>query len=550
MRLSLRPSVADGPRGKPLRASLITAACALTWLVLGGSSAWTAAPEQPATVTASAPNVSPAATENVPFINSDVKSDRSAGKNSGWFKNPAATIEDIFTVYEAGRAFAREAYESLGEAEFNKALDTRKIALELEKGRVEFTGIDGVPIARVLHEPTGTAYLFIDAELIQADSPHLLQYISRLHTQSGYTRKDGLKGRDVVLVWMQDDRVTNVELQEKPRLLSRRYWREYWRAIYKKPTLDNVVFGVGCGILQTIFGLAVSAAKVYIDPSAEFLMEPALLNFLFGTAIGSFSSTYRNWVLNGDPKTTVLRSGMISAIYAYTLTFSSQAGLQSVTFMDTAGVLTNAKIWSNILANNWAKIEWTQWAKIKATERADSGVYTVPLPYLKLERDADGEKTARSLRLKKYDFKVTERDINHQIYAYLPPQFLRTADLIGMTLSLPVLGIAIPIGSIALWSSIPIVKYATLKWAEKNHPKSAAELKMREDWEKFRRLPLTFPVRVYKAGRDLIWNLWNQRGAQAPLRPEGLSTAQYKAALQEYNRSVVNELKYRCQSLF
>lgn len=538
MRLSLR--------------SKIVSILAIVFLSLSFSS--------PASWAAGSDSTEPKTFSNIPFLGGQPPLDSQNGQPvdvPGWFPDPAQTIDNLLSLYEEGRAFAKHEHERLGADEFNKALNEGRMQIHRPEGAVEFTLIDSVPTARIIHEPTGTAYIFLDADHISKDSPHLAQYIARQHHFAGTTRRDGIKGRDAVLVWLQDHNIKNVELSEKPRMFTRQYWKEYWRGVYKKPTRDTAIFGVACGILQTGVGLAVSALKVHFDPSAEFLIEPAVLNFIFGTSIGTYVSTYRNWVTNGSNSIIgqSIRSSTVSVTFAYTLAFTTG---QSVSFMDTAGLLTNLALWTNIMGNNWSKTEWTQWAKIKERERADTKVYNIPLPYISLEESkshsqdslgaTEEERPSSSkLKLKTYDWALSQRNINHQIYAYLPPQFLRTADLVGITLSLPILGAPLPIGTIALWSSIPIVKYSTLKWAEKYYPQSAEDLQLRKTWNDFLKSPLRLPKKLYTVSRDYMRKIWHYGTEQRKVSkfPGNMTRSQYKKSISDYNKNVVASLSER-----
>lgn len=446
----------------------------------------------------------------------------------GWFPRPMDVINDIFQVFDFGVSEITKNYENIDYSEWLKLIESNKVAFSHELGKIEYTLIDGEPVIRIVHKATGNAFLMLDATKISKDSEHLKQYIARQHMFAGLDEKGKARGRDAVLLWFQPnvqdsnsasinsninvsegaaDRIVDIEYSPKPITKMARL-KDYWRGIYKKPTRDTVVFGLGSAILQTAMGLGVSAMKVAVDPTAPFLMEPAMLNFLFGTVIGTFSSTYRNWVYETNPSmmAATLKGSAVSAAYAFSLVYLTSGGFSSLTIMDAAGIMLYTKIASNILANNWGKQEWTQWARVKTTERADSKVYEINLPKLKSP------------------IKIKQRDINYQIYAYLPPQFLRTADLIGIALSLPYLGFPIPLGSLALWTSIPIVKYATLKWAEKNYPESAEKLKLREKWNEFKKFPITVPIKFYQQTLKIIQvtpqtisNIWQTIRNQVPV---------------------------------
>lgn len=482
---------------------------------------------------------------------------------NGWFPRPMQTIDELFALYEYGNQEIQNKFGNLEYQEFIALVEKDKVRIEHPTlGKVNYTMIDGEPVVRMVHKASGTSFMFLDSSRINKESEHLKQYIARQHM---FTGADSQKkpGRDVVLMWFQSniateegptatsmrDQIHAVEFSPRPSTLMSRV-REYWRGIYKKPTRDTVIFGLGSAVIQTAMGLGVSALKVAVDPSAPFLMEPAMLNFLFGAVIGAYSSTYRNWVYETNPSmiATTLKGSTISALYAYSLVYMTQGGLSSLSIMDAGGLLLNAHIMSNMILNNWGKQEWTQWARVKTAERMDSNVHQVKLPFVK------------------EPVNVKQRDINYQIYAYLPPQFLRTADLVGITLSLPLLGFPLPLGSIALWTSIPIVKYATLKWAEKYYPETAESMKLRENWNEFKKIPLRLPVKMYqqslriiKGTPSVLGNWWQSIAESIPVLNKTVDATKIDPKNEQAWSDLWSELKpeairapvkLRCEALF
>lgn len=463
------------------------------------------------------------------IIENDQNSQRASDQSdqSGWFPKPLDVINDIFEIFDFGVSEISKNYEHLDYNEWLELIESGRVQFNHELGKIEYTLIDGEPVIRIVHYETGTAFLLLDSTKINKNSDHLKQYLARQHLFSGANGQGSTRGRDAVLLWFQPkvqdpstlvsfnmdkavgaaDRIVDINYSPKP-ITTMSKLKEYWQGIYKKPTRDTVAFGLGAAILQTAMGLGVSALKVAIDPSAPFLMEPAMLNFLFGAVIGTYSSTYRNWVYesNSSMMAATLKGSAVSAAYAFSLVYLTNDGFSSLTIMDAAGIMLYAKIASNILLNNWGKQEWTQWARVKTMERVDNKVYEINVPKLK------------------EPIKVKQRDINYQIYAYLPPLFLRTADLIGISLSLPYLGFPLPLGSLALWASIPIVKYTTLKWAEKTYPESAKKLQLREKWNAFKQFPIQAPARFYQQTLKIIQltpevmsNIWQTIRNQAPI---------------------------------
>lgn len=439
-------------------------------------------------------------------------------EEQGWFPKPMDTINELFDLYEWGASELEKKYPEIEYKKWLELINKKEVQFTHPTlGKIKYTLIDGEPIIRLVHARTGTAFLFLDSTKINKNSEHLQQYVARVNMFSGVNdhemQKNSQQGRDAVLIWFQPEVMAPVVAETDiispfdrgpvaDELINQTYRidyhpkpttkmgkiRKWWQGIYKRPNRDAVAFGVACGVLQTVMGLSVSAMKVYFDPSAPFLIEPAVLNFIFGVTIGIFSSTYRNWVYETSPSMfqSTMRGSAVSLSYSYSLTYMTQGGWSALSIMDTAGLLTNAHLISNMLMNNYSKTESTYWAKVKSLARTDNEEYNVKIP------------------LVEKPFKVKQRDINYQILSYLPPQALRTADLIGISLSLPLLGWPLPLGSMLFWGSTPIVKYATLKWAEKNYPEEARALKLRESWEDFKRFPITVPVKVFKQTLKLI----------------------------------------------
>lgn len=353
---------------------------------------------------------------------------------------------------------------TLAEDEIKSAVNKNEIFLEDAVGRAEVYAVNGTHAIRVVHHASELAVFYFPREGAEKSSNHVRQIIARQHIMSGKTRADHGNGRDIIAVWAKNGDKSETEYLPRPTKLSPRWWAEWWQSIYKRPSYGDVVMGTACGLMQTSLALCVAGAKTWLDPRTSMDYSPAAISFLFGTVIGIWNSTYRNFTLNGSKLSQTAKSTSVGALFAYSTMFASGKGYEVLNILGTAGLLANLHVISNLFAKQWAKTEWHQFNRIRNEMRVNA----VPLKF--------GN-----------DIEINQAAIEHQII-YLIPFTLTLADLTGVSVGFPWLG-TIPLGKLLLWSSIPFAQYAVLKYAEGQKYTIATEL--RERWESTKRLPIS-----------------------------------------------------------
>ena len=380
-------------------------------------------------------------------------------QSSLWHDQNKQTFDEVFELYLTAERRGIELRKELGLTEFRRQVEGNEIFFE-EKGlgQVEFTTINDKSVIRLVHTKTETSYLFLDEDRVPKGSKHLEQWIARQNIHAGTSRLDGMRGRDVIVVWTKAHKFSNVDSHVRPSQGGGRWWSQYWKAIKKKPSAMHWKFGVTCGLIQVAAASCISGVAYWTGASESFNYAPLVLNAVFGTGIGVGVSTYKNWIqISKNRKRQVLKSSVVSIAFAALLMASTKGGeLASSGFLTAAGITALLHIASNVYANNWAKTEFMQWVFVKERARVDQGDYLLRIPGTQV--------------IIATPFKTT--DVYMQIHSYVPLNMTRLSDLMGVPLAMPL-----------LWSSIPLVQYKTLVWAEKNQPKEALEMRLREKWE-------------------------------------------------------------------
>lgn len=363
-------------------------------------------------------------------------------------------------LYRTAVDFARKRFEEIKDSvhgDMQKAdelyraeIDQRKMIYQnKELGSAEFTNIDQSTIVRMI-DKMGTVIVFIHAQYVKRDSAHLAQYLSRQHSVAGKT------GRNVIIVWHDDQQFLSADEHLKPSKLSTSYWKGYLNAIYKPATFDSLCFGIISGLAQATMTGILGFIQNGFTPHVAVLAASV---FGFGSVIGTYASTYRNVVFYSDSKVSqILKQSVVSFAFAYML-FS----LNQLTFGDANHVTSFSEYMSlllNIFLSSSAKNEFSQWAKIKDLVRADLKEFKVKIPFVD-----------------KY-FSFSERDVNYQMKVQLTTQGIRTADLLGYQFTIPTTSgpYTIELGKILLWLSAPVVHFTVKHWALKNYPETAKEL--------------------------------------------------------------------------
>jgi hypothetical protein len=333
---------------------------------------------------------------------------------------------------------------------YRAEVDQRKMSYQnQELGSAEFTNIDDSTIVRMI-DKMGTVIIFIHAQYVKRDSAHLTKYLSRQHSVAGKT------GRNVIIVWHDDNQIISAQKELKAPKWSASYWKGYLNAVYKPATFDSLCFGIISGLAQATLTGILGFIQNGFTPNVAVLAASV---FGFGSVIGTYASTYRNVVFYSDSKVSqILKQSVVSFAFAYML-FS----LNQLTFGEASHVTSFSEyigLLLNIFLSSSAKNEFSQWAKIKDLERADMSEYSVKIPFLNKS------------------FSFSERDVNYQMKVQLTTQGIRTADLLGYQFTIPTSNgpITIDLGKILLWLSAPVVHLSVKHWALKNYPETAKEL--------------------------------------------------------------------------
>jgi hypothetical protein len=101
------------------------------------------------------------------------------------------------------------------------------------------------------------------------------------------------------------------------------------------------------GTAQAVLALGLAAFHLMMAGTA-IAWAPIVFTLVFGTVIGTFMSTYRNWTYRGPWYSQLVKSALISAAFAYPLTLLTHHW----------SVTANALILLNIGLNNAGKVAW------------------------------------------------------------------------------------------------------------------------------------------------------------------------------------------------
>ncbi|MEK6553616.1 MAG: hypothetical protein AABZ31_00100 [Bdellovibrionota bacterium] len=453
-------------------------------------------------------------------------------------------------IFAAARVEIDALIAQVGEEKFRlDYLDANKVIhVDGEYGKMEFTNIDGFPVGKITHQPSGVSFLVYDENEIARASKHLEIYIARQHYDAGATRKEthyidanGKKqkiraGRDIILMGIKtESREVNVEVSARKRGI-----KNWWHATYKTPTKRNVMEGFFSGILQFGSSYALAEMVSHILPGYVHGDTPLMVagfTFAFGTVIGIWNSFYQNWRARGPKWARDLKAMSLSLAYYFGVSVVTGAGVQQLTMIDPSTSLTQtvgffqaffdaiasdpaqyaadqassftkwmtsitglgslalaAKMhfYHNFLANNELKNVGYWLQRIQEIERRDLKVYSkdIPIP-IGIQRNAETDK----LEVKTWDMKVaiSKRFINRQIIYYLPVNWTKFVDQVwfGTTIGPAINGTLPPyfpfISMAGFWTIVIGSTYWMNYWGYKKHKDAAERLKIRED------VPYYFP---------------------------------------------------------
>ena len=318
-------------------------------------------------------------------------------------------------------------------------------------------------------------------------------------------------GRDTIVVWYHHKGVEKDQKFKVPASrLSMKFWKEYWHKIWEKPQFNEVILkekGIRKAkvLFSGDFALAIGSASAqglaalglaygfhkYLGQDMSYVLPT--LSLIWGGVIGVFNKTYRNIVYDGSHLAQTIKGWMVSLSFSYTYVIVTQ-GLGSVVGFSAAVLEKNFHIFSNNLLTNWAKTWWNQFTRIRvlAGELLDDFQGKVsPERLAKIEEQFKryrlGDNTFNQLKavldsteksIKKA--KIEKAGVSSQTF-YLGSFILKLGDLVETRVAIPGFGENVPLGRIAFVLSIPLVRWAVIKYAEAHNAIVAPEL--RREWE-------------------------------------------------------------------
>ena len=231
-----------------------------------------------------------------------------------FIENQDAIVEQVFDLVEKLEVKTIEMRQSLGNEKYETMVEQGKskdiLGIQVPGlGKAEPTTVKptpeekGVIITRVVHEATGIAFIIIDNR-ISLDSAHLRQLIARQHLDANNS-----KGRPVLLIQIDSQELAepgapsvraqskdyDVTYRPKPTSLAAK-WREWREATWVNPSKWDFALSQFCAAGQIGITCAMGELQKIADPShAKPYLNTALLSYVFATAVGTFSSTWRNW---------------------------------------------------------------------------------------------------------------------------------------------------------------------------------------------------------------------------------------------------------------
>ncbi len=312
-----------------------------------------------------------------------------------WEANRGAILAQAQILRERVEALAQRRWHELGADDFQDAVEKGKIFLDdsiLGRGEINSLQVDGkrVWFVRVVHAPTQLSIFFLDQNIPRdidgvhngfASShlsiirllvkihdvlcgSHLRQIMARQVIDAGANRKDGEKGRNVVIAWERNGftpwqrggRVTVTDFREKPVYHSRAWWKAYWYATWKMPIFRDLAFGVSLGLLQGVLMYKV------ISYGGGTSLIPVMYTTFFGALIGTLISTYKNWTYRGTALSQYVKIFSISLLFAFPVEISmfiSAHGLSAMLHLAVLWAMTS-HVFFNGWINNLGKAVWAQ----------------------------------------------------------------------------------------------------------------------------------------------------------------------------------------------
>ena len=298
----------------------------------------------------------------------------------------------------------------------------------------------------------------------------LRKYIARQHREAGISRRDGVDGRHVVVVW-KEKHALKTEIFAKPERFTREWWSDGWATTYTKPTAAQVNAGVIAGLTQIPVGLIPPTLVYLFNGTSQFYWQMAALNYMFGTTIGIYGTTYSNWVNAG--KKTGFRYNLSHAMKASSISLAFSAALAlwvpeiytggesyqflSLTTLSIVGYLLSSAVFNNFLKSNVRLLP-----RVREKARANTYEYEMQLPLL-------GKKIS-----------LSRKNVEYQIFTETPLNLVKNLDLIKFDLpggGLPFMNLSrITLATLAVLSGPSVSWYASTRY-----PKAAQEMGLYRD---------------------------------------------------------------------
>lgn len=297
-----------------------------------------------------------------------------------WAESHEQDVQPILELASELEKHTQDLEARFGNAKIEEMLLRGDIVIERAGlGKADMKLIDGVRVPRVVLESNSNAYLLLDSAKIETTSSHLRQYVARVHMDSGKT------GRNLSLLWFESYDLTQlreihaVESLPKPKAMSMLWWKEYFYSKYKKPTLNDVSMALAVGTgMQATLATVVSLVKSHVF-GTPMAWEPTIWTAFFGLGIGTFNSTYKNWVVNsGNKLTRVLKGQTVSSMFALGLILLTSDGgfgqrLSRINIMSSEGLLLHTSVLANGLMNNSVKDFWSRITSLRDKARQNVG---------------------------------------------------------------------------------------------------------------------------------------------------------------------------------
>lgn len=350
-----------------------------------------------------------------------------------------------------------------------------------EFGQTEITLLDGQLCARVVYAPTNENVVFLGTSL---ETDHAEMFKARLR----YNRQSAFHV-------IEDHQINNSLELSVPESL-REKWEVYKKAVYVKPTKQQIRFAFVVGSLQVAALQGYLVLKHYVgstklktgsDSSSEiFLMSG--LSFVLGTFRGVYGRTFKNWELTfSTPVTSYLKQsafGIFSKYLYYTLKY---------TIIDGTGIQPFFKPidFANLHHNTHYHI-FTNTAFSSANK---SGWFSLPSLWESLGR---GRENVRFKFLgREFNLGINQNQLNFQL-VYLIPFLASKLDLIYEADGRGILLVSMGIGLVLNESILRVIQFRAIRRAKRTglqedieyKDKVNAFIKLRVDYAKKKVKPI------------------------------------------------------------